>query len=190
MKTSLLQLQALGLLAIITPAQAGPGHNHGDQAAPAVTNIAPRFAAHSELFELLGVVRDRRITLYLDRYADNAPVTEASIELEIKHAESEALKLTAQKSADGAFAVDLARPLATGTHAITATIGATLDGKAQSDLLAATLQLTAVDAIDARQHVGIASYAWAGAATAALLGLLALWWRRRASAQRLAGAAR
>ena len=61
---------------------------------------------------------------------------------------------------------------------------------ALTDLLAATLQLTTVDAIDARQHAGIASYAWAGAATAALLGLLALWWRRRASAQRLAGAAR
>ncbi|MBL8380566.1 MAG: hypothetical protein JNM79_22035 [Burkholderiales bacterium] len=190
MKNLLLLLQALGVFAMHMPAHAGPGHDHGDETAPVAGNIAPRFSAHSELFELLGVVREGRITLYLDRYADNAPVTEASIELEIKPAQGDALKLKAVKIEDGAFAVDLVRPLAAGAHAITATIGATLDGKAESDLLAATLELAPGKSAGERESVAIAPYAWAGGGTVVLLGFLTLWWRRRAGAPRVLGASR
>ena len=190
MKHPLLVLRMLGLFFVSAAAHAGAGHDHGDQAAPVATNIAPRFSAHSELFELLGVVREGRITLYLDRYADNAPVTEASIELEIKPAQGDLLKLKAVKIEDGAFAVALPRPLAAGAHAIAATIGATLDGKAESDLLATTLELAPAKSVGQRESATISRYAWAGGGTVVLLGFLAFWWRRRAAAPRLVGASR
>ncbi len=80
-------LAALSLAAFLLgaglPAVAGPGHDHGD-AAPAATGSAlPRFAAVSETFELVGVLDGKQVTLYLDRFADNAPVRGAKIELEI-----------------------------------------------------------------------------------------------------------
>jgi membrane fusion protein, heavy metal efflux system len=61
---------------------------HGDEdhgAAPATIAIggAPRLVTHSDLFELVGVVENGAMTLYLDRYADNSPVTDAKIEVEV-----------------------------------------------------------------------------------------------------------
>lgn len=62
-------------------------HAHGDEdhgAAPATVAIgsAPRIVTHSDLFELVGIVENGAMTLYLDRYADNLPVTDAKIEVE------------------------------------------------------------------------------------------------------------
>ena len=93
MKSSL-SLTALGLAAVLIgyslPAIAGDGHDHGD-AAPAATGTAlPRFAAVSETFELVGVLDGKQVTLYLDRFADNAPVRGAQIELEIAGAKFKA----------------------------------------------------------------------------------------------------
>lgn len=62
---------------------AGDGHDHGEAAPTATGPALPRFAAVSDLFELVGVLNGKQITLYLDRAADNSPVTEAQIELEI-----------------------------------------------------------------------------------------------------------
>ena len=61
---------------------------HGDEdhdAAPTTVAIggAPRLVTHSELFELVGIVENGAMTLYLDRYADNSPVTDAKIEVEV-----------------------------------------------------------------------------------------------------------
>lgn len=98
-------VNSAAVLAVTTifagPARAGPGHDHGD-AAPAVAGQAlPRFAAESETFELVGVLSDKRITLYLDRFADNSPVRDAQIELEIGGA-----KFKAEKQGDGQVVMD------------------------------------------------------------------------------------
>ena len=103
MKSSL-SLTALGLAAVLLftglRAQAGDGHDHGD-AAPAATGTAlPRFAAVSETFELVGVLDGKQVTLYLDRFADNAPVRGAQIELEIAGA-----KFKAEAHGDDAYEV-------------------------------------------------------------------------------------
>ena len=84
MKTSAL-LSLLGLLVALS-ATAGPGHDHDhDHDAPAATAPAalPRFAASSELFELVGVLDGKTLTLYLDRAATNEPLTQAALELEL-----------------------------------------------------------------------------------------------------------
>ena len=72
------------VLAGVTPqALAGEGHDHGDAPAPAAGPALPRFTAVSELFELVGVVDGKHITLYLDRFADNSPVKDATLELQL-----------------------------------------------------------------------------------------------------------
>lgn len=76
-----------GLL-LATPVRAGGDHDHdhdhGEDAAAAASGpVLPRFAASSADFELVGVLDGRELTLYLDRYADNAPVLDADIELDL-----------------------------------------------------------------------------------------------------------
>ena len=74
---------AVGLALSVTTAWAGEGHDHGD--APVTTGgpALPRFTAVSELFELVGVVNGKQITLYLDRFGDGSPVKDAKLELEL-----------------------------------------------------------------------------------------------------------
>ncbi len=70
---------------LLTPQflMAAPGHDHGEATPTATGTALPRFSAVSDLFELVGVLKGQQITLYLDRSADNSPVTDAQIELEI-----------------------------------------------------------------------------------------------------------
>ncbi|MEC4722239.1 hypothetical protein RY831_24040 [Noviherbaspirillum sp. CPCC 100848] len=62
---------------------AGPGHDHGDEAPVASSgSVSPRFEAHSDLFEVVGVFDGHELSVFVDQYADNAPVLKAKVELE------------------------------------------------------------------------------------------------------------
>ncbi len=54
-------------------------HDHGAPPAPVATAGSPRVALHSDAYELVGILRGDRLTLFLDRYAGNAPVTDAGL---------------------------------------------------------------------------------------------------------------
>ena len=82
----------------LTPAWAGPGHDHGDAPAAAVGTASPRVSAHSDLFELVGIVEGSELKIYLDRYATNEPVTDAKIEIEVG-----SIKGLAAAQADGSY---------------------------------------------------------------------------------------
>jgi cobalt-zinc-cadmium efflux system membrane fusion protein len=58
------------------------GHGHGT-AAPAVAGApaSPRVVATSETYQFVGIVEGEVLVIYLDRVADNSPVTTAKIEL-------------------------------------------------------------------------------------------------------------
>jgi len=163
MKNTLLSL-VLGLL--LASAQAGPGHDHGDDAAPAAVGTAlPRFAASSELFELVGVLDGRRLTLYLDRAETNEPVSGAQLELELA-----GQKLAVKALPDGSYQSELAAVPASGVHALTASVSAGDD----SDLLAGELDLRGgAHEAHAEQGGWKRGLAWvaAGLAGLALLGL-------------------
>ncbi len=178
-------LAALMLAAIAfgagSPATAGEGHDHGDAVPVATGPALPRFAAVSETFELVGVLNGKQITLYLDRAADNAPVTDALIELEIG-----GTKFKAEKHED-AFEVVLAAVPQPGVLPITATVTA---GK-EVDLLAGELDPHEEAHADEAAHVhSWKEYAgWASAAFALLAVLILIGRRLAASRQRRAGAA-
>ncbi len=162
-------------------AQASEGHDHGDTPATAGT-AQPRFAAVSDTFELVGVLSGKQITLYLDRSADNSPVRDAQIELEIA-----GTKFTAQKHGDAEYEVVLAEAPKVGVLPITATVTA---GK-EVDLLAGELDIHEDAHADQAAH----THSWkeyAGWATGAIvaLGLLVFASRRvMALRQARAGAA-
>jgi membrane fusion protein, heavy metal efflux system len=79
------------------------GHDHGAPPTPVSTTIAPRIDASSTLFELIGVLREGKLTLYLDRFITNEPVKDAEIEVETP---SGAIKAT--PNPDGTFVLDAA----------------------------------------------------------------------------------
>ncbi len=70
---------ALASLLSVAPLAAHEGHDHGAPPAPIATAGSPRVALHSDAYELVGILRGDRLTLFLDRYAGNAPVTDAGL---------------------------------------------------------------------------------------------------------------
>ena len=164
---------------VALPAWAGEGHDHGDAAPAAVGEALPRFTAESETFELVGVLSGKQITLYLDRFADNSPVRDAQIELEIGGA-----KFKAEKQGEDEYQVVLAEAPKPGVLPVTATVTA---GN-EADLLAGELDIHEADPADeaAHAHAWTESAGWVAAGIAAL-ALLA-WVVRRVTSARSVGA--
>lgn len=81
--TSLLRIFAAIALLLASSAYAGPGHDHGDEGTKAPTGpVSPRFEAHSDLFEVVGVLGTKELAVFIDHFADNTPVLKAKVELE------------------------------------------------------------------------------------------------------------
>ncbi len=79
------------LLLLSLPAFPHEGEDHGPTAPSAPASAAePRLEATSPDFELLAVLKDGALILYLDRYASNEPVSGAKIELESGQHKSQA----------------------------------------------------------------------------------------------------
>ena len=100
------------------------GHDHGAPPTPVSNTIAPRIDASSTLFELIGVFRNGRLTLFLDRFASNETVRDAVIE-----AETPGGSLKAIANPDGTYSLDAAWAAKGGKHDVifTVTSGADLD---------------------------------------------------------------
>ena len=109
-------LAAIWLAFVVLPAQAHDGHDD----APAATtgSAAPRFAAMSPDFELVGVLDGQRLALYLDHAADNRPAQNAKVELEIG---GNAVAVMPHGDA-GEFEATLAQPLPEGDTPVMATV--------------------------------------------------------------------
>ena len=172
----------LALLTLLwaTPARASGDHGHDHGAVAPTSSAAPqRFSAASDAFELVGVVSGRHLTVYLDRFGNNAPVKDARLAVEIGDA-----TVTLKQVAEGEFEGTLAAGLEPGVLAVKATVVA---GGAASALTGDFIVPEAEHAHDA-PHRDWQPYA---AGTAAALVLLAglLWLKRRAGAARNAGSA-
>lgn len=175
-----LHLLAAALCAAATlftamPVQAGEGHDHGEAPATAAGPALPRFSAVSETFELVGVLDGRRLTLYLDRYADNSPVKGARLDLEIAGA-----PVTAEPHADGEFEATLPAVPEASVLPVTATVVA----GDETDLLAGELDIHDDHAAEP-SAASPALPGWAGwAAGAAVVAAAAAWMARRAASRR------
>jgi len=171
----------LALLAALlaSPALADDGHGHDAAPSSPAGPVFPRFATSSALFELVGVVDGKKLTVYLDHLADNSPVKGARIDLDIGGA-----KVALKESADGEFEGLLADALPSGVTPVAATVSA--DG--ETEMLAAELDVHDDDhAASVRAPATRTAVAW-GAAALAALAVLA-WLRRRTTFARRAGGA-
>jgi hypothetical protein len=169
---------ALMLGAISLPALAGDGHDHGEAPATTADAALPRFVASSDKLELVGVLNDRQLALYLDRRADNSPVDDARIELEIGNH-----KLLANRTGAGEFAATLKESLPSEELPVTASVVLGDD----ADLLAGSLDLHP----DSHAEPATApSWKTMVAGGLLILGILASLFRlRRKHALRIGGAA-
>ncbi|MCK1732955.1 efflux RND transporter periplasmic adaptor subunit [Bradyrhizobium sp. 138] len=60
------------------------GHDHGEvNKAPVVSSAYPRVAARSELYEIVGILRDNQLSIYLDDAVTNEPVSDATLQVTV-----------------------------------------------------------------------------------------------------------
>lgn len=162
---------------LLSPTRAHEGHDH-DAAPPALSQpLAPRVEANTPDVQLLGVLHGERLIVYLDRYASNEPITNATLE-----AESGAYKGVAQPLGEGSYALT-AGPLAKpGKHPIVFSV----EAGDVADLLNGTLDVAA----PAVAEPAVADAGWPsrtltmGAVVIALAGGALLLRRRRAGGAR------
>lgn len=155
-------------------ALADAGHDHGDAPAANAGTALPRFSAVSDLFELVGVVDGKTLTLYLDHAADNRPVKDAKLQVEVAGA-----PLALRRHGDGEYEATLANALAPGVTAVTATVVTASD----SDLLAGEIDLHEEAHADAPAALS-ASKVGLGIAGGVVVLALLTWFGRRVVAAR------
>lgn len=147
--------------------------DHGDAAKPAsVANVAPRAEAQTELFELLVTPGNGQLTVFLDRFASNAPVSDAQIEIE-----SGNWKAVAQAAGNGSYRVSAPQFAKPGSYPLLFTVQA----GAESDLIETTLVVAEAPApaVPVRLPGAGSLWWWVGGALAALAGTSLLLKRRR-----------
>lgn len=160
------------LLAVQWPSVAGEGHSH-DAPAAHTGPALPRFTAHSDVFETVGVLNGAELTFLIDRYDTNAPVLDAKVELE-----SDTLKAQLAFDADhGGYSLPSEAFQKPGTYAITLTIAA----GDETDLLTGELVVPDPEAAHANDAPAKPSGLWSGMVAVLLALTAAVVWRVRRS---------
>ena len=138
-------------LLLISAAFAGEGHDHGEEKAAVapLSPAAPRLVMESSQFELVGTLEGDGLHLFLDDHDSNAPVTAASMELEIS-----GQRVKAEAESDGSYHAALSQPLPEGEYTVLATI---LAGDT-SDLLTGDLDVHAAEAMHAEPATSTSSW--------------------------------
>ncbi len=110
---------ALLALFVAPPASvAHEGHDHGPPAAGGASPPSPRVVATSERYQLVGIVEGEVLVIYLDRAADNSPVTTATMDVAI---DGTSIKAEVQKS--GTYEIISPRLKTPGSHEVLVTLG-------------------------------------------------------------------
>jgi cobalt-zinc-cadmium efflux system membrane fusion protein len=116
-------------------ASAHEGHSHDDDSARAAlaASTYPRTTAQSDLYEIVAVAKDKRLTIYLDRFATNDPVTDARLKVAI--GDREPVDATVTES--GSFVV----PLTALPDSRSVEVIFTVEAQAGDDLLVGSLSM-------------------------------------------------
>lgn len=164
-------------MAIAIPAFAGgdesDGHTHAAPQPVPTKATAPRAAAVSEEFEAVIVLEERKLVLYLDRFASNEPVAGAKVEIE-----GGGLKGVAAEKSPGVYAIDagtLGASSVPAKHALTIAV----EAGDVADLLSATLEIVPPQAGVAHVHLWGEWTVWLVAGALVLAGGVMMLVRRR-----------
>jgi hypothetical protein len=119
------------MLLLPVPSFAHGGEDHGEDPKPAeVTSAASRAEAQTDLFELVVTPHNGRLTIYVDRFANNQPVNDAKVEIE-----SANWKAVANAVEGGTYRVAAPQFAVPGTYPLVFTVTA----GDEADLLETTL---------------------------------------------------
>jgi len=160
--------------AAAAPGAHGPNGEHLDAASAnsSAAGSEPRLESFSETFELVARLQPEALVLELVRYASNEPVTNAKVEV----GNGAAKALAVFDAPSGSYRVSDAALLqslrATGTHSLMFTVNAAPD----ADLLEGKLLVAAAPQASTQ---GLPGSLWPMAASAAFVGGVALFARRR-----------
>ncbi|CAN1510545.1 hypothetical protein MCEORH2_00810 [Methylophilaceae bacterium] len=162
--STIIAVMSLYLFSIL--AQAHGDEDHGAAPATVAVGGAPRIAVYSDLFELVGIVENGAMTLYLDRYIDNAPVADANIEVE-----TGSEKLIATANPDGTYRV-VAKAFAKPSEI---PVAFTITAGSDNDLLAGDLVVADAHADDSHNAASPLANKWliGGLTLSAILVLIA-----------------
>jgi len=139
------------------------GHDHGDaDKAPVVSSAYPRVAARSDLYEIVGILKDSQLSIFIDDAVTNEPITDAALQVTIGGAAS----TEARKAENGVYTVALPDPKPTGSVEVIFAVTA----KKGDDLLVDSFTLPSpVSGPAKHEHAWLS--AGRAAATLALAGL-------------------
>jgi multidrug efflux pump subunit AcrA (membrane-fusion protein) len=109
-------------------ARAHEGHDHGDAAGAAIAStVFPRVVADSEQYELVGILKNGRLSITLDHLTTNAPVIGATVKVTV----GDGQPITAETAGEGIYTLAFPPPERTGS--IDLVFSVTADGN--DDLL-------------------------------------------------------
>lgn len=134
---------AVALFAVAFSAFGHGGEDHGAPPPPVTQAGAPRAAAATEEFEVVTSLQDRKLVVYVDRFASNEPVAQAKVEIE-----GAGLKGVASETAPGTYVLDVTTPLPPAKHPLTISV----EAGDSADLLTATLDTSTPVASVAHAH--------------------------------------
>ncbi|MBL0121610.1 MAG: hypothetical protein IPP88_02395 [Betaproteobacteria bacterium] len=123
---------AIALFVLALPAMGHEGEDHGAPPPAVSLHVAPRASAATEEFEIVVVLEDKKLVVYVDRFASNEPVTNAKVEVE-----GAGLKGIARDAAPGTYVMDIAAAIPPARHPLT--IG--IEVGDTTDLLTAVLDI-------------------------------------------------
>jgi len=93
-------LLALLVWLAAAPVTAHEGHDLEIPESPGASRAVPRLVADSESYELVAVLEGQRLVIYLDRFEDNSPVTDANMIVTINEE-----PVVAQATGNGTYSV-------------------------------------------------------------------------------------
>lgn len=161
-KQSLISFAFL-MAGIFAVANAHEGHKHDKEIQPQSNVVAaPTLTAVSENYELVAIVQDRQMTIYLDQFASNAPIIDADLELDFS-----GTVVKATRNADGTYAVTLPKNIDL-KRSLPVTV--TILAPAGADLLSGDLVISG-----AEQHSRWTSLWVIAALVASIIVLLLAW---------------
>lgn len=177
MSTTRITVSFMAALLCLPLALADEGHSHDAPATASAAPALPRFAASSAHFELVGVAHGRQLTVYLDRFADNAPAANARLELAVG-----GTPLQMEEHRAGEFEATMASELKPGTTPFSATVVT----DAKRDVLSGEIEVHADELPHADDHATGRSTLYGALALAALvLAGAAIWLARRGAVRRV-----
>jgi cobalt-zinc-cadmium efflux system membrane fusion protein len=139
-------------LSLSTPF-AHEGHEDDDATRSALASSTyPRVTAHSELYELVGVVRGERLSIYLDHFATNEPVADAKVKVAIGDTEP----VDAEPAENDVYTVSFPRSARSGSVEIVFSVTAA----SGDDLLVGAVTLPSAREPSDASSIGPVSSIW------------------------------